>query len=219
MPRATGAALLALLISSAAVLPADPVSAVAVPGVDQLVAVPRAVLGSAVQSDEPIERRLGGAARGVVREVRRSARTIGWMFGRAVNWWGNWIKRAAFYIAVAIVAALADASLVNAWRLEGLRALAAYVPMMLYVYARLLFSSGVHLAPKIMLVGAIVYGMVWRDLLPDRRWIPGRLEDIVLIVIATRAFVYACPEELLDRYADRAVRLRRRMTLFQRASR
>jgi hypothetical protein len=176
-----------------------------------------AAVGMMLQSDQPIERRVGGAAKELVRGVRRYFRTLSWMVGRAADWWGNWIKRASFYIAVAVVAALADASLVNAWRMEGLRTLATYVPMMLYVYARLLFSSGVKLAPKLVLLGTIIYGVIWRDLLPDRRWVPGRLEDIILIAVATRAFVYACPEELVNQYAARAVTLRRRVTFFQRA--
>jgi hypothetical protein len=176
-----------------------------------------AAVGMMLQSDQPIERRVGGAAKELVRGVRRYFRTLSWMVGRAADWWGNWLKRASFYIAVAVVAALADASLVNAWRTEGLRALATYVPMMLYVYARLLFSGGVKLAPKLVLLGTIIYGIIWRDLLPDRRWVPGRLEDIILIAIATRAFVYACPEELVNQYAARAVTLRRRVTFFQRA--
>lgn len=180
-------------------------------------ALQRAGFGMLLQADPPIEKQIGAAARSVLREIRRSFRQLSWMFGRAMNWWGNWIKRAAFYIFVAIVAALADGSMVGAWRVQGIRVLATYVPMMLYVYGRLLVSSGVSLAPKLLLLGAIIYGAVWRDLLPDRRWIPGRLEDIALIVIATRAFVYACPEALVNQYAERAVQLRRRMSTFQRA--
>ena len=217
MPRAGSAVLIAALISVLSALAAAVPFGVGAQAAESAMAVPKAAVLMLLQTDQPIERQLGGAARSVVREIRRYFRTLLWMFGRAADWWGNWLKRAAFYIFVAVVAALVDGSLVNAWRMEGIRVIATYVPMMLYVYARLLFSAGVKLAPKLMLVGAIIYGMVWRDLLPDRRWVPGRLEDIVLIVIATRAFVSACPEDLVDQYAERAVSLRRRMTFFQRA--
>jgi hypothetical protein len=47
--------------------------------------------------------------------------------------------------------------------------------------------------------------------------IPGRIEDIVLIVVATRTFVYACPEALVNEYAERAVNLKRRVMAIQRA--
>jgi uncharacterized membrane protein YkvA (DUF1232 family) len=88
---------------------------------------------------------------------------------------------------------------------------------MLYVYTRLLFSAGVNLAPKLLLVGALIYGVVRSDFVPDSSLVPGRIEDIVLIVIATRVFVYACPEELVNAYAERAVNLKRRVLSLQRA--
>ena len=87
---------------------------------------------------------------------------------------------------------------------------------MLYVYGRLLFSRGVSLAPKLLLIGTLIYGAVRGDLVPDTR-MSGRIEDIILIVIATRAFIYACPEELVSRYAQRAVGFRRRIAELQRA--
>jgi len=162
--------------------------------------------------DDSLDHQIRGATMGLFRELRRAWRAVTWMFGRAFDWWGGWLKRGAFSIAVALVAALADSGLLNAWRLEGLRALVTYVPLTLYVYGRLLFSSGVSLAPKLLLVAALLYGAVRRDLIPDSSLVPGRIEDIVLIIIATRAFVYACPEALVEEYADRAVTLRRRLT-------
>lgn len=164
---------------------------------------------------DTIDGQVGGIAKTIIRELRRSWNTVRWMFNRAANWWGGWLKRGAFSIGIAIVAALADAGLMNAFRVGGLRALASYVPLMLWVYLRLLFSSGVSLAPKVVLLGTLVYGAVRRDLLPDRSFIPGRLEDILLIVIATRAFIYACPEALVGEYAQRAVRWRRRVASLQ----
>lgn len=164
---------------------------------------------------DTIDGQMGGFAKSVIREIRRSWNTVRWMFGRAANWWGGWLKRGAFSISIAVVAALADAGLMNAFRVGGLRALASYVPLMLWVYLRLLFSSGVRLAPKLVLLGTLVYGAVRRDLLPDRSFIPGRLEDILLIIIATRAFIYACPEALVGEYAQRAVSWRRRVASLQ----
>jgi hypothetical protein len=84
------------------------------------------------------------------------------------------------------------------------------------VYGRLLFSAGVSLAPKLLLVAALIYGVVARDFVSDKSVVPGRIDDIVLIIVATRASVYACPEELINQYAERAVNLKRRMTGLQR---
>jgi uncharacterized membrane protein YkvA (DUF1232 family) len=179
--------------------------------------VPGTLLAQEV--DQPIERRVSGFTKNLVREVRRAFRILRSMFWRVADWWGRWAKMLAFSLSVAVVAALADGGLVNAWRAEGLRTLATYSLLMLYVYARLLFSAGVSLAPKLLLVAALVYGVVRRDVLPDKTFLPGRLDDIVLIVIATRAFVFACPEELVNQYAERAVNLRRRLRDAQRARR
>jgi uncharacterized membrane protein YkvA (DUF1232 family) len=167
--------------------------------------------------DQPLERQVSGIARSVFREIRWAFRTIGWMVWRAVDLWGSWLKRAAFSVGVAIIAALADGGLVSAWRGEGVRALISYSTLMLIVYTRLLFSAGVNLAPKLLLIGALIYGVVKRDFVPDQSLVPGRVEDVVLIVIATRAFVYACPEELVNAYAERAVNLKRRVLSLQRA--
>lgn len=166
--------------------------------------------------DQPMEKVVSGFARSIAREIRWSFRMLRWMFWRAVDWWGRWFKRAAFSIGVAVIAALADGGLVNAWRAEGLRTLLTYSALMLYVYGRLLFSGGVALAPKLLLIGSLFYGVFRKDLVPDRAFLPGRIDDIILIVIATRAFVYSCPEALVNEYAQRAVKLKRRVSPVQR---
>jgi uncharacterized membrane protein YkvA (DUF1232 family) len=209
-------AAVSVLIAGGVLLTTNPVLTVVASSAEAGVAMPDALMTVAVD-DQPIERQIGGLTRSVFREIRRSFRTVGWMFWSAVDWWGSFFKSAAFSLGVAIVAALADGGLVTAWRAEGLRALMTSSTLMLYVYARLLFSGGVNLAPKLLLLGALIYGVVRRDLVPDRSLVPGRVEDVVLIVIATRAFVYACPEALVNEYADRAINLKRRVLSPQRA--
>ncbi len=161
--------------------------------------------------DQPIERQVGGIAKTVFREVRRAFRMLRWMFWRAMDWWAGWIRRAAFSIIVAIAALLADRSLITVWRTQGLRSFFTHAALMLYVYGRLLFSAKVPIAPKLLLLGAFIYGVVPSDLVPDRRFWPGQLEDMLLITLAVRAFVYACPQESVNEYAERAVMLKQRM--------
>ncbi len=173
----------------------------------------------AFADDESFDQQIGGATKGFVRELRRYWRTIGWIFNKAAVWWGIWLKRIAFSLVVAIVAALADSGLINVWRTEGTRALTTYVPLMLYVYGRLLFARGVSLAPKLFLLGAIVYGVVRNDFLPDRHLLRGRVEDVILIVVAARVFVYACPQPLIDSFAARAINWRQRLAGLQQRTR
>ena len=162
--------------------------------------------------DQTFNEQIGGATKGFMRELRRYWRTLGWMANKTFARWGTWIRRSAFSIGVAVFASLADSGLLNAWRTEGGRVLTTYVPLMLYVYGRLLFSGGVSLLPKLLLLGAVVYGVVREDFLPDRRLWRGRIDDVVFIVVAARLFVYACPEALVDAYAARAVRWRQRLS-------
>jgi hypothetical protein len=87
---------------------------------------------------------------------------------------------------------------------------------MLYVYARLLFSRQVRVAGKLFLVLALVYGVKRRDLIVDRSVIPGMVDDAILIVTATRAFLSTCPERLVSGFAEQAFSWRRRMLTLQR---
>lgn len=172
---------------------------------------PSALMTLAADADQPVEKQVGGATKTLLHSFRRSFRLMRWGVQRAFILWAGSFKRILFSVGVAIMAALADGGLISTWRSAGLRTAVNYSGMMLYVHARLLFSNRVHLAPKLLLLGSIVYGAVRRDFVPDRATIPGRLDDIVLIIIATRTFIYACPEALVSEFADRAVDLRRRV--------
>ena len=213
MQRLSGHLVATALIFAA--LGAFPASASAGVVSELAVAVPSAMMVDG--EGQPIERWVSGLVKSVVRGIRWSFKKLRWMFGIAIDWWVAWFRRTGLLFGVAIVALLADSGLVGAWRAEGLRALVTYSSLMLYVYGRLLFSKGVSLAPKLLLLGALIYGVVRQDLVPDRSLVPGRVEDILLIIIATRAFVYACPEELVNEYAERAVSLKRRVLSTQRA--
>ena len=194
---------------------AKPAVAVAGPSVGNAMVASDALLRWTVDA-HTLEHQIAGITQDVVRQVRWFFRAMVSAVLDAADFWRHWLRRAAFSFAVIIIAALADAGLVTAWRTEGLRALITYSTLMLYVYGRLLFSSGVTIAPKLLLAGAVAYGIFRRDLVPDRTLIPGRVDDAVLLVVATRAFVYACPEELIKEYADRAVSFKRRLLSLQR---
>jgi hypothetical protein len=150
-----------------------------------------------------------------MREVRRTVRRISWLLNRSVSVWWKWVKRSARFCLVALVAALADGQLVAAWRREGMRVILNYVPLMLYVYARLLLTPRVRVIGKVLLIFSIVYGVRRSDLIFDGRS-GGMIDDIVLIVVATRFFLYTCPEELVSSYAQSAVGWRGRVSLLQR---
>jgi uncharacterized membrane protein YkvA (DUF1232 family) len=170
-------------------------------------------------ADQPIEKQIGGMTKTVLRGFRQSLHLMVRGVQRTVQWWSGSLERAIFSLGVAIIAALADAGLINTWRSSGFRTAVAYSRMMLYVYARLFVSRGVSFAPKLLLVGALVYGAMRQDFIPDRETVPGRLDDILLIVIATWTFIYSCPESLVSEYAGRAINLKGRLLPFSFRSR
>lgn len=182
------------------------------------VAHPKVQLGEALAwqpSQRTFEERLGGWTRERLRGIRRTVRRVSWLLDRSLSVWWKWFKRSLRFLLVALAAALADGQLVAAWRREGIRVIINYVPLMLYVYARLLLSPRVRLIGKVLLVLSITYGVRRSDLIFDGRS-GGMIDDIVLIVVATRFFLYTCPEELVAAYAQSAVGWRTRISALQR---
>jgi len=164
-----------------------------------------------------LEQTIGIATRETLRGIKRFVRQIYWSLTRVAARWQRWLRRLAPFVPIVAVAALADRGLLLAWRDQGLRVLTTYVPLMLYVYLRLLFTPRVRMAGKIALALALAYALIRHDLITDRLPIPGYLDDAVLIVAATRFFLYTCPEELVSSFAQQAISWRRRMRTLQRA--
>ncbi len=167
-----------------------------------------------LQEAPPIERRARKAVRNLYRNIRRSVKRSTYLIQSSPRWWGRRLKRMLWPVVFAITALFFDSALLDAWRRDGLRVLRTYVPMMLYVYGKLFFSSGASVLARLGVVAALVYGL-WRgDLIRDGRWTTlsmGRLDDLVVIALAIRLFVQSCPDELVGHYAERAVEIRRRI--------
>ena len=173
-----------------------------------------AVALAAVQESPPIERRFRQTVRDIYRSLRRTLKRSSYFVQSSPRWWGRRLKRAFWPIIFAFGALFLDSGLLDAWRRDGLRVLRSYVPMMLYVYGKLFFSSGGGWIAKLGVLAALFYGL-WRDdLLRDGRWIAlsfNRLDDLIVIAVAVRGFVASCPDELVQRYAGQAIDIRNRI--------
>jgi uncharacterized membrane protein YkvA (DUF1232 family) len=161
-----------------------------------------------------LERQLRTNVRDLIRTVRQFVKRTVYLVTNSPTWWWRRVKRLFWPLAFAVGALLLDPALLAAWKNDGVRVLATYVPMMLYVYSRLFVSRGVSIVTRLGVLVAMVYG-VWRhDLIVDRGWISigiGRLDDLVVIALAVRAFVASCPEDLVQFYAKRAIAIRSRI--------
>ncbi len=167
-----------------------------------------------LQESPPVERRLRASVRDIIRNVRRFVKRATYLVTNSPTWWWRRAKRLVWPVLFAFGALLFDPGLLSAWKNDGVRVLATYVPMMIYVYSRLFVSNGVSVITRLGVVVALVYG-VWRhDVFSDGRWNSvglGRFDDLVVIALAVRAFVASCPEELVQRYAERAIAIRNRI--------
>jgi len=155
-------------------------------------------------SPRPLERRIGGW-------TKHSVKATGRIISRSTKFWLRWVQRTLLFGLFALVVAMADKKLVNAWRLEGLRVLVTYVPLMLYVYIGLLFDRQVRLRWKALLAVTLLYGVARADILPDRDLVPGLIDDVILISIATRVFLSRCPASVVEGHATRALAWHRRV--------
>jgi len=81
------------------------------------------------------------------------------------------------------------------------------LPSLLRLYWRLLGDRRVPLWPKAVLAGAVAYVVSPFDLVPDFTPIVGQLDDLTLLVLVGRAFLWWCPGDVVTEHM-RALRLR-----------
>lgn len=81
------------------------------------------------------------------------------------------------------------------------------LPGLLRLYWRLLGDRRVPLWPKAVLVGALAYVVSPFDLLPDLLPVVGQLDDLTLLVLVGRGFLWWCPGDVVAEHM-RALRLR-----------
>jgi len=172
----------------------------------------------ALQEQTP-EQEVRGFVRQTYRDLRRWFRRSFRLLRRSAGMWGKWLKRAVFSFMTIAIFLMADRSLISAWRRQGLSVLAENAPMILIVYLRLLLTPRVAVLAKVFMLLAIVYGIKRSELIPDRGFLSGKLDDFILLGLATRAFVRSCPSALVERYAAEAIGWRRRVERMRRSTR
>ena len=81
------------------------------------------------------------------------------------------------------------------------------LPGLARLYWRLLWDPRVRLWPKAVLVGTVAYVASPFDLLPDLMPVVGQLDDLTLLLLVGRAFLWWCPAEVVSEHL-RALHLR-----------
>ncbi|MFQ5668404.1 MAG: YkvA family protein [Candidatus Binatia bacterium] len=140
----------------------------------------------------------------VRRRVRRLVKTIRW----SATKWVDWVTAALGFSLVGLLAPLLDRALLTTWRERGFQAFWASMTLAAAVYVRLLADRRAPMVGKALLAFAVVYGVARHDLLPDYVVPEGFVDDLVLIILASRCFLRLCPDWLVEEHALEAARKR-----------
>jgi uncharacterized membrane protein YkvA (DUF1232 family) len=149
----------------------------------------------------PIEENLRVGSRQLVRSARWWVRQIFRRVRFALQVWKGWLFRGVILVLIAILAAAIDSELWSHWRLGGWRVIYGYMPSAAVVYLLVLFDRHADQLGRIILVGAIVYGVIPWDLIPDRMGVVGLLDDVIIVSAASRWFMSRNSAALVERHA------------------
>jgi len=144
----------------------------------------------------------------MLRSVRTYVRRIVKVVRHATRWWLEGVLGFIGFALVAILSAVFDREVVERWQVEGLRGLGRAVGLGAAVYLRLLRDPRTPIVGKLLLGFAIAYGVARVDLVPDNRAVRGYADDLLLVVLVSRAFMRMCPDDVVEEQA-RAAAFRR----------
>jgi len=162
----------------------------------------------------PVEESLSVGTLGFLRSVRRGLRRIGKTVAAAGGQWADWGLRGLAFLVLIVLAPLLDVALVRTWRRDGLGAARRAAMLAVAVNLRLLVDRKVPAVARLPLVFAVVYGVAVRDMMPDGAVAFGRIDDVIVTLVAARLFTALCPDGRVAAHARRvaartAVRLPR----------
>ena len=86
--------------------------------------------------------------------------------------------------------------------LRGLRFL-RHLPQFVRLYWRLLWDRRVSVWPKALLVLGLAYVVSPIDLIPDLSPFIGEVDDLLLMIVVCRWFMYLCPREVVEEHVRR----------------
>ena len=147
-------------------------------------------------TDDPLSR----LAHRLAKRAENTTLRLGDVFRNAGVVWVSLLASAVVFFLVAAVSSAADFRML-ALRHQGLRAISRYIGHGTLTFFRILRDRHTPNIARLILVGALVYWLFPPDLIPDDSWVPGFVDDVLVAVLAAKAFVYLCPDQLVARHA------------------
>ena len=186
-------------------------------GVKVVALAPSQLFGGTMSDIDASEGRLDMGASDALKTLRRGLRRVVRFLGWSASRWAEWLLRAAVFLALTIAAPLLDRELVLTWNEKGWRGVRHSVLLGTAVHVRLLLDRRSPLIGKLAVVVALSYGVVSSDLLPDKSFPIGALDDVLAVVLASRGFMLLCPQSLVETHAARAASAHDRLREWQRS--
>ena len=93
-------------------------------------------------------------------------------------------------------------SVLYAYGARGLQFL-RHLPQFVRLYWRLMRDPRVSIWPKALLVVGVLYLLSPIDLIPDALPVIGEVDDLVVLVVVCRLFMYLCPPEVVRDHVRR----------------
>lgn len=86
--------------------------------------------------------------------------------------------------------------------IHGLRFI-RHLPQFVRLYWRLLRDGRVSVWPKALLLLSVVYAVSPIDLVPDVLPVIGQVDDLLIVIVACRLFMYMCPRAVVQEHVRR----------------
>ncbi|HVM97227.1 MAG TPA: DUF1232 domain-containing protein [Candidatus Acidoferrales bacterium] len=106
----------------------------------------------------------------------------------------------ALFLAVVAIASVVDLRMMNL-REFNLHRFSGDVKHGIRMFFRLILDRRTPMRARLLLAVGLLYWLVPIDLIPDSPWLPGFMDDVVIAVLASKTFVYLCPDVILARHA------------------
>lgn len=158
-------------------------------------------VGMMLASAPPIESQLSAGTTNLLRTIRKNVRQVIRKFRYGVGQWSRWLGGLVVFLVVGLVVPLLGREGLRTFRNEGFLAFSRQLSLAMAVYVRLLIDGRTPVVGKALLVFAVVYGAAPRDLLPDRFGVLNYVDDIVLLILASRSFMMLCPQAIVEEHA------------------
>lgn len=159
---------------------------------------------------EPLENRLSAGTTGLLRTMRKRVRQVLLNLQYGAGRWSAWLGGLIVFAVIGLTVPLLGQDSLKTFREEGLFAFMRELSLAVAVYVRLIIDGRTPLVGKALLAFSVAYGASGSDLFPDRFAPQSYIDDLILLILASRSFMMLCSQEIIEEHALAAAQARAR---------